>query len=47
MSQCIVSCRQFNNLFSSLTFPSLGVFKSDWRSLAYWTSEALCLLLSQ
>ena len=47
MSQCIVSCRQFNSLFPSLTVPSLRVFKSDWRSLAYWTSEALCLLLGQ
>ena len=43
----IVSCRQFNSLLPSLTVPRLRVFKSDWRSLAYWTSEALCWLLSQ
>ena len=47
MSQCIVSCRQFNSLFPSLTVPSLRVFKSDWMSLAYWMSEALGLLFGQ
>ena len=34
MSPCIVSCRQFNDLFPSLTVLRFEVFKNDWRLLA-------------
>ena len=34
MSKCIMSCRQFNDLFPSLRVPRFEVFKNYWRLLA-------------
>ena len=34
MNQCIMSCRQFNDLFPSLRVPRFEVFKNYWRLLA-------------
>ncbi len=42
----IVSCRQFNRLFPSLTVPRFRVFKS-WRQLTDKDDDLLCWLLSQ